>query len=78
MPAWLQASRRIAVSVLPCSRNAGQRDLKSRYPLHAGSEGVDVDAVAAAQQRAVDVEQIGVLRIPGKTRLDGDARFVGR
>ena len=37
-----------------------------------------MNAVAAAQQRAVDVEQIRVLRIPGKARLDVHARFVGR
>ena len=37
-------------------QNARQRDLKPRHPLHAGGKGVEVDAVAAAQQRAVDVE----------------------
>ena len=37
-----------------------------------------MDAVPASQQRAVNVEKIGVQGVPGKTRLDYDARFVGR
>jgi len=73
--AGLAQDRRIGASV---QQDAGQRDLESRYPLNAGGEGVEMDAVAAAQQRAVDIEQIGVLRVPGKARLNGDARFVGR
>ncbi len=62
---------------VPWSSNAGQRDLKARDSLHAGGKRIEVDAVAAAQQRAVDIEQIGILPVPGKPRLNCDARFVG-
>ena len=33
-------------------------------------------AVAATQERPVDVEEIRILRVPGKTWLDGDTRFI--
>ncbi len=56
-------------------QDAAQRDLEARHALHAGGEGVEVHAVAAAQQGAVDVEEIGVLPIPGEVRLDRDAGF---
>jgi hypothetical protein len=56
-------------------QNARQRNLKARYPVDAGGEGIEVNAVAAAQQCAVDIEQIGILSVPGETRLDGNARF---
>ena len=59
-------------------QDAGQRDFKARYPVHAGGKRINMHAVAAAQQRAVDVKQIRILRIPGETRLNGDARFICR
>ncbi len=54
-------------------QDAAQRDLKARHALHAGGERVQVHAVAAAQQRAVNVEEIGVLPVPGEIRLYRDA-----
>jgi hypothetical protein len=35
-----------------------------------------MNSVAAAQEGPVDVEEIRVLRVPGKTWLDGDTRFI--
>ena len=43
---------------------------------HRRGKAVHVHAVAAAQKRAVDIEQVRVLRIPGKPALDGSPRFV--
>src|ERR1019366_1015841 len=57
-------------------QNTSQRDFEARYSLNAGGEGVEVDTVTAAEQGAIYVEQIGILRIPGKTWLDGNARFL--
>jgi hypothetical protein len=36
-----------------------------------------VNAVEVAQQGAVDVEEIGILPIPGETRFDCDTSFAG-
>jgi len=47
--------------------NAGQGDFKAGDTLYARDEGVDVDAVAGAQQGAINVKEIGILLIPDKT-----------
>ena len=62
--------RRIGVAV---QQDAGQRNLKTRHPMHARGERVNMYPVAAAQKRAVNVEEIGVLPIPGEIRLYRDA-----
>ena len=40
-------------------------------------EGVVVDAAGVAQQGAVDVEEIGVVAIPGQAGTPGDAALRG-
>jgi hypothetical protein len=55
--------------------NAVERNLEARDPLNAGGKGIEVDAVGVAQQRAIDVKQIGILPIPGKAGLNLDACF---
>ena len=61
LAAGLAQDRRVGAAV---DQNAGQRDLESRHPLHARGNRVEVHAVAAAHQRAVDVEEIRVLPVP--------------
>ena len=51
--AGLAQNRRIRAAM---QQNAGQRHLESRHPLHARGKRIEVDAVPAAQQRAVNVE----------------------
>jgi hypothetical protein len=70
--AGLAQNRGVGAAV---QQDAGQRDFKAGYAVHAGGKRVNMHAVAAAQQRAVNVEEISVLRIPVKAWLDGDARF---
>jgi len=47
----------------PVQQNPGQRDLKPGYPVHARSKRIDVYAVAASQERPVNVEKIGILGV---------------
>ena len=55
--------------------DARQRDLKSGHAPNAPGNGVDMDAVAAAQQRTVDIEQVRILPVPVEIRLDRNAGF---
>ena len=57
IPACSQASRSIDVSVLPGQRDALERNLESHHFPHRRGRAVHVYAVAAAQKRAVDIEQ---------------------
>ena len=54
----------------------GQRDFKSSHAFYAGRERLKMNAIATAQQGAIDIEQVGVLSTPDKPRLNRDARFV--
>ena len=47
-----------------------QRHLESGHALDTGGKRIDVNAVAAAQKRAVDIEKVGILLVPHETRLD--------
>ena len=75
LPARIRQDRGVRA---PVERDAGHAHLESRDPLDARGKGIKVDAVAAPQQRAVDVEQISILPIPGKSWHQGDTCFLAR
>ena len=55
--------------------DAVERDGVSGDGLDTGSEGVKVDAIAAPQQRSVDIEEVRVLRVPHESVPNKDAGF---
>ena len=58
--------------------HTGKRDLESGHAPHRCGKRFHMHPVAAAQERAVDVEQVCVLSVPGKSRFDCGARFAAR
>ena len=70
MSVFSKASRRIAGSVPPGSQEENRLNIISRHLLYAYGKRIAVDAVAVAQQCAVNIEEIGFLPIPGKARLN--------
>ncbi len=51
-------------------RDTGKRHLKADDPLDRSGDGIEMNAIAAAQERPVDVEEIRVLLIPGEPRFN--------
>src|SRR3569833_2493298 len=60
---------------IPSLRDAFESHAEPHDPLKGRSEAITVDAIAAAQKSAVNIEQIGVLPVPGKAVFDCYPRF---